>query len=171
VFAGVGEDLGAVDGLGDLSHLQHPHLSGHCEHLLEAALQQRAVGPAEGADAVVIGVAVRAEQAHGDVFVGGAFDLATAEGARRVGINEQAQHQRGRILRAAGAAFVDPRLADIEQVDGAHDEMHQVPLRHPVPKVRGHQQRSVVVNEAELGRHTYSTPQVGFSWGESPIGC
>ncbi len=61
------------------------------EHLLEAALQQRAVGPAEGADAVVILVPVRAEQAHGDVLLGGAFDLATAEGARRVGINPETE--------------------------------------------------------------------------------
>ena len=155
MLAGVGEDLSAIDGEGDLAHLEHPHLYGHCEHLLKADLEQRVIGSAEGADAVVIGVKVCTKQTHSHVLVGGSFNLPTAEGARRVGVNEQAQHQRGRILRAAGAAFVDPRPADIEQADGVHDEMHQVPLRHPVPKVRGHQQRSVVVNEDEFGRHTH----------------
>jgi hypothetical protein len=41
--------------------------------------------------------------------------------------------------------------------------MNQVPLRHPVPKVRVHQQRSVVVNAEEFGRLTYSTPQAALS--------
>ena len=36
MLTGVSQDLGAIDGEGDLAHLEHPHLCGHCEHLLKA---------------------------------------------------------------------------------------------------------------------------------------
>jgi len=91
VLAGVGHDLGAIDGKGDLPHLEHPHLCGHCEYLLKAAFEQRVIGSAESADAVVIGVKVCAKQTHSHVLIGGAFDLPTAEGASRVGINRASQ--------------------------------------------------------------------------------
>ena len=133
MLAGVGEDLSAIDGEGDLAHLEHPHLYGHCEHLLKAALEQRVIGSAEGADAVVIGVKVCAKQTHSHVLVGGSFNLPTAEGARRVGIDEQAKHQRRRILTAACPSLVDLGLAQINQADRLHDEMHQVILRYPLP--------------------------------------
>ena len=55
MLAGVGEDLGSIDSEDDLAHLEHPHLYGHGEHLLKAAFEQRLIGSAEGADAVVIG--------------------------------------------------------------------------------------------------------------------
>ena len=153
MLAGVGQDLGAIDGEGDLAHLEHPHLYGHCEHLLKAAFEQRVIGSAEGADAVVIGVKVCAKQTHRHVLVGGAFNLPTTEGARRVGINEQAKHQGWRILTAAGPSFIDLGLAQIDQGDRLHDEMHQVILRHPLPQVRGHQQRSIAVNTDEPCSH------------------
>ncbi len=123
MLAGVGLNLGAIDGEGDLTHLEHPHLYGHCENLLKAAFEQRVVGPAESADAVVIGVKVCAKQTHCHVLIGGAFNLPTAEGARRVGIDEQAKHQGRRILAAARPSFIDLGLAQIEQADRFHDEM------------------------------------------------
>jgi hypothetical protein len=154
MLACVGLNLGAIDGKGDLANFKHPHLYGHCEDLLKAAFEQRVIGPAEGADAIVIGVKVCAKQTHRHVLVGGAFNLPTAESARRVGIDKQAKHQGRRILAAASPSFVDLGLAQIDQADRLHNGMHQVILRLPPPQIRGHQQRSIVVNTDKPSRHT-----------------
>ena len=106
MLAGVGEDLGSIDSEDDLAHLEHPHRYGHGEHLLKAAFEQRLIGSAEGADAVVIGVKVCTKQTHSRVLVGGPFNLPTAEGARCVGIDEQAKHQGRRILTAACPSLI-----------------------------------------------------------------
>ena len=88
VLGGVAKNLCAINGKGDRAHRQDPHLRSHCDHLLEAAFEQRVTGPPEGADAVVVGVQARSEQAQGHVLVSSVFDLATAEGAGR---EEQSQ--------------------------------------------------------------------------------
>ena len=76
VFARVGQNLRAVDGHGDLADLQHPAARGQFEDLLKGLGQQRTVFAAKRAERVVIGVRVRAEQAHRNVFVTRALNLA-----------------------------------------------------------------------------------------------
>jgi len=56
----------------------------------------------------VIGVMIRAEQPHGDLLVGVLFDLAAAEGARGIAVDEQPEHQRRWELRVAAAAARPP---------------------------------------------------------------
>ena len=70
---------------------------------------------------LVIGMMIRAEQPHGDLLVRVPFDLAAAEGARGIAVDEQREHQRRRVLLAAAAAVIDARRAQIEQTDGIHE--------------------------------------------------
>ena len=65
----------------------------------------------------MIGVRVRAEQAHREVFVTRALDLAARKHARRVAVDEQREQQPGRILLVAGvarAARFDRRHAGVD---------------------------------------------------------
>ena len=96
----------------------------------------------------MIGVRVRAEQAHRDVFVTRTLDLAARKHARRVAVDEQREQHPGRILLAAGAARVDRRRAGVDQLDRIDLKMHQVIRRHPVPQVGRQEQRgnSLYVN-------------------------
>ena len=50
-----------------------------------------------------------------------------------VGCDEISKHQSRRILTAARTSFINLGIAQIDLADRLHDEMHQVPLRHPVP--------------------------------------
>ena len=65
VFAGVGEDLGAVGGDGELAELEHLELLGQLQHLDETLVEQRLVLAAEGAARVVIRMRVGGEQRTG----------------------------------------------------------------------------------------------------------
>lgn len=171
VFTGAGQHLGPVDGHGDPADLEHAALRGQFEDLGEAAREQLAVNAAEGADRVVIGMRVRAEQPDRDVLVSGALDFPAGEEARGVAVDKQAEHQARRILRIAGAALVDPRPVQVEFADGVHDEVDKMIGRHPLAQVRRQQQRRVVVNVDEAGGHPLSTRNVAQSWTESPTGC
>ena len=55
-----------------------------------------------------------------------ALDLAAAEGAGGVAVDEQGEHGGGRILRVAAASVVDVRSAQVEQADRVEDEVDEV---------------------------------------------
>jgi hypothetical protein len=126
VFAGVGEDLGAVDGDGDIANLQDLGAGGEFEDLMEGGGGRRFVFAAELADGVVVGVGVGGEEAHGDVFKGERFDAATGECAGGIAVNQQAEHHAGRVLGVAGAALIGMCKAQIQRFDRVHDEMDHV---------------------------------------------
>ena len=136
VFARVGEDFGAVDSERHIAHAQHFDARRRFEHLVKAALEKLLIFHPKSADAVVVGMGVRGEQTHGDVFVGESLDAPTAKRACGVAINEQPEHHPRRILLAAAAAVVDARTAQIQHPDGLHDEVDEVILRHPRTQIR-----------------------------------
>ena len=70
VSTGVGQHLGPVDGHGDASHFEHPAARAQLDDPRETARQQFALFPAEGADRVVIGMSVGAEQPHSHAIMG-----------------------------------------------------------------------------------------------------
>ena len=145
VFARVGQNLRAVDGHRNLPDFQHAAQCGQFQDLREGAGEQRAVLAAESAKRVVIGVRVGAEQAHRDIFVTGALDLAARKHAGRVTVDEQTEQHPRRILLAAGAAFIDRRRARVDRLHRIDHKMHQVICLHPVPQVGRQQERSVSV--------------------------
>ena len=146
VLARVGEDFGAVDGHGDVPDLEHAAAGGQLEDLREGVREERAVVAPERAERVVIGVGVGAQEAHRDVFVGGALDLAAGERARGVAVDEQPEQHRRRILFAAGAAGVDRGRARVDGLHRIDHEMHKVIRRHPVAQVGRQEQRGVAVD-------------------------
>ena len=141
------------------------------EHLVKAAFKQRAVFPPKRADAVVIGMPVRAEQPHRDVLMGEPLDAPAAKGARRGAVEEQPEQHRGRILIAARAPVVDVCRAQIQQPDRLHDEVDQMIFRHPVAQIRRQEQRRVVISVHAAGRHPTPTRKVKISSAVSPTGC
>jgi hypothetical protein len=171
VLARAGENLRPVQRQSHLAHAQHAHARRSFEHLMKAPFQERATFAPERADAVVIGMLVRAQQPHRDILVREPLDAPAAEGARRVAVDEQPEHHRGRVLLAAGAAVVDARRAQVQQPNRIHDEVDQMILRHPVAQIRRQEHRRVVVNVDEAGRHPGSTHQIKNSGAQSPTGC
>ncbi len=136
MFARFGQNLRAVDGDRDLADLQHATPRGQFQDLLEGVGQQRTVFASKGAERVVIGVRVRAQQAHRDAFVTRALDLAARKHPGRVNVAEQRERHPGRILLAAGAALVDRCRARVDQPDRSDRKMHQVIRRHPLAQIR-----------------------------------
>ncbi len=102
-FVRVGQDLRAVDGRGDLADWPHAAARGPFQNLFEGLGQQRTVFAAEGAGRVVVGVRVRATQAHRDVFGSRVLDRAARKHARLVIGDEQREQHPGRVLLPAGA--------------------------------------------------------------------
>ncbi len=135
VFAGVGKDLGAVDGDGDVADLQNFGTGGEFENLMEGFRKQVLVFAAEFADRVVGGMGVAGEEAHGDVLKCERLDAPAGEGASRVTINEQAQHHGGRVLGVTRAALIGPRTTQVQRFDRIHDEVDHMVLRNPVAQV------------------------------------
>jgi hypothetical protein len=98
VFAGVGEDFGAIDGDGDVADLEDFGAGGELENLVKGVGEEVFIFAAELADRVVIGVGVAGEETDGDVFVGEFFDASAGENACRVGVDQQAEHHGGWVL-------------------------------------------------------------------------
>ena len=153
MFTGVGQHLGPVDGHSDASHFEHPAARTQLGDPRETARQQFAIFPAEGANRVVIGMGVGAEQAHGHAIMGRGLDLPVGKDPRGVAVNEQPEQDGWRVLLFAGAAVVDPHAAEVEFADGIHDEVDKI-IRRPLPEVRGEQEWRVVVDMNEAGGHT-----------------
>jgi predicted metal-dependent phosphoesterase TrpH len=103
--------------------------------------------------------------------MGGPLNPPAGEDAGGVAVDEQAKEQARRVLRVAGAAFVDPRSARVQLTDRIHDEVDKVIGRHPLAQVRRQQQRRVVINVDKAGSHTLSTHQPIKSSTECPTGC
>jgi len=114
VFAGAGQDLGAVGGDGELAQLQEFELLGQLQDLDKARGEQGFILAAKSAERVVVGMSVGGEQTHGHAVMGALLDAAAAESAGGVAVEEQRQEQGGRILFAARAASVDADLAQVE---------------------------------------------------------
>ena len=125
---------------------------------MECVGEQVFVFAAELADRVVVWVGVAGEESHGDVFVGLSLNAAAGEGARRVAIDQQAEHHGGWVLGVACAALVGVRPAQIQCFDRIHDEVNHVIRCHPVALIRRQEQRGVVVNVDETGGHDPDTP-------------
>ena len=105
VLARAGQHLGPVEGHGDPAHLEHAAARAHLDDLGKAAREQFAVDAAEGADRVVIGMRVRAEQPHRHAVMGRPLDLPAGEDARGVAVNEQTQQQARRIIYVSFLSF------------------------------------------------------------------
>ena len=154
VSTGVGQHLGPVDGHGDASHFEHPAARAQLDDPRETARQQFAIFPAEGANRVVIGMGVGAEQAHGHEIMGRRLDLPAGKDPRGVAVNEQPEQDGWRVLGVAGAALVDPHAAQVEFADGIYDEVDKMTRRRLLPEVRREQEWRVVVDMNETGGHT-----------------
>ena len=87
-----------------------------------------------------------AREAHRHAVVRELLDLTARKTPRAVGVNQQPEHHRGRVLGAAGAALVGLSHAEVQQADGVHHEVHQVICGDPVSEVRRKEQRSIVVD-------------------------
>jgi hypothetical protein len=77
--------------------------------------------------------------------------------ARRVAIDQQAQHHGGRVLGVACAALVGARTAQVQRFDRIHNEVDHVVLRNPIAQVGREKQWGVVVNVDETDGHFLHT--------------
>ena len=149
VLAGIGQNLGAIDGYGDLTDFEDSAAGGHFQNLREGPLEKRSVFSAKSAKRVVVGVGVGAEKSHGHIAVAGPLDLATGKLARAIGVDQKCQeHGRG-ILLVPGAAVVDLGARGVDRLDGVDDEMHEMVAGDPVAQVRWKEHGGVAVDVDE----------------------
>ena len=139
VAAGVGLDLGAVDG--HSAQLDQPHLLGQLDHLHEQIGQLLQVQRPEVADRAVLGEVARAQHPKRQVLVQPALNLARAEHARGVTVDQHLDHH-GRVERlvACASTFVTriERL-EVQRIDRVANEVGQMPLGQPVLQRRRQQ--------------------------------
>ena len=115
-----------------------------------SALDLRQEAPAEGGDAVVVGLRVGGNEAKRHRVVTGPLDLAAGVHPAGVAVHQQAQQHR-RVVRIAAASGVLPnQLAQVQLVDDFDDKARQVILRQPFVHRRRQQVRGVSIygNEA-----------------------
>jgi hypothetical protein len=143
----------------------------HLDELGKAAREQVAMRTAERAQRVVIGVRLRAQEPHRDVLVSGPLNLPAGEDAGGITIDEQPEHHARRIVRIAGAAFIDARALQVQLAERIHDEMRQMIGGHPIAPIGRQEQRRVVLDVDEAGSHAPSTRNLEMSGAESPTGC
>lgn len=146
VFAGVGEDFGAVDGNGDLADFEEFATGSHFQNLGEGLLEESGVFPSKGTEGIVVWVGVGAKETDGDIAVGGGFYLATGKSSDAVGIDQEGQKHGGRVLLVSGAAMVDVGAGGVDRLDGVDDEVDEVPGWYPVAQVRRKKHRGVAVD-------------------------
>ena len=59
---------------------------------------------------------ISTEIAHGDIRMGGTFNLSGAEAPGGIAVNEQAEQHSWRILSATGAPVIDGGLTEIKAI-------------------------------------------------------
>jgi hypothetical protein len=128
----VGLDLGAVHS--DGAQLDQAHLARQAHDLHEQVREFLQVQCAEVTDRAVGGEVARGQNTECHVFVQLARDLARAEHAGGVAIDQHLDHH-GRVERlVARAVLVIARVerAKIQSVDGVANEVGQVPFGQPI---------------------------------------
>jgi len=145
VFAGIGQDFGAVNGYGHFADIKHSTIGCQFEYLCKCSSEQCAVSATERAQRVMIGMRVRTKQAHRHVFIGRTFDLSTGKNSRRIAVNQQCQQHGRRILLAPGPSIVDRRRSRVHRVHRVDHKMNQVIRLHPVSQIRRQQQWRVPI--------------------------
>jgi hypothetical protein len=140
-----------------------PRARAEQQHLAEQPGQRRLVALDEPRDRRVIRTLLRGDDAEGDVLDARALDDPRGTNPARVGVEQQRDHHRRLVGRAALA--VDPmsriERVEIHLLDRRQHEPRQVVLRQPVTEIRRHQKRLITVarNEAQAhARHRLNRP-------------
>jgi len=168
VFAGVGQNLGAVGRDGDVAHFQKVQLASHRQHLPQGCRQKLLVLAAETADRVVIRMGVAAEKTHRDIGVGRLLDGAGTERARGVAVAEHTQHHPWRVLLVARASLIHLEVGQRQAVHRIDNEVGQVVCGNPLAQVGGQQQGRIAVNIDESG---WQGPSIRLAWTHSRGNC
>jgi len=151
VLAGVGHDLGAING--DGAQFEEFEFAGEEEGFEEGFLDEGVVFAAEGADGIVVGMGVGADESDGEVLAGGVFDAAGAEQAGGVAINEEGEHHGGRELGIPGAAVVDAVVVEVQGRHGINHKVGDVVVRNPLLNAGGEEHGGLAINVLESGSH------------------
>lgn len=99
---------------------------------------------------------VSADEAHADVAMGRALDPARGENPVGVGIDQQRQHHRRMILRAARAPVVYPERRKRNPLDRGNEKMRQIIARQPILQIR--RQKKGLVALQTISRSLNSLP-------------
>jgi len=139
VATGVGVDLGAVDR--DDPDLGQPGPRAEDQDLAEQPGHRRLVALDEPRDRRVIRPLLRGDDAEGDVLDARPLDDSRGSNPARVGVEQQRDHHRRLVGRAALA--IDPvgriKRPQIHLLDRGQHEPCQVVLRQPVADIGRHQ--------------------------------
>lgn len=105
-----------------------------------------------------VGMRVSREVTDSHVSVRGAFDPPAREDAVGITVDQQPKHHLGRVLLRAAATPVDLQRAQPHPLDGLHDEVHHVRLRHPAPQMWRKKHGRIPVDVDESGSHADRIP-------------
>ena len=121
--------------------LTRPHLARQAHHLHEQLGQLLQVQRTEVRDRAMRGIVVCSQHAKRHVFVELGRDLARAEHARRVAVDQHLDHhgRMERLVARAALVIAGVERAQIKTVDAVADEVRQVPFGQPVLQRLGKQ--------------------------------
>lgn len=161
VNGGVGFDVGTVGG--NFAEFEKAEGAGEFEYIDEGGTDGGEVFAVELTDCVVVGVGVGGEVAHGDIAAGGSLDFPRAENAVAVAVNEKGEHHMRRHLGATAATLIDVEVVEGKAFGGFNDEMDEVVLGYPIPKIGRKKHGGVASDIDELGCHA-RVKQITFQW-------
>ena len=153
VMRGVRGHLRAVDG--NDADLDQPRPRAERKHLAEQAGDRRLVARPEARDRRVIRDVVGADHAEGDVVATVTLYPARRAHPDRVGIDEQRDHHRRVVGRAAPAVLAISRIKrrQVHLGDRLQHKPREVILGQPLPQARREQQLLIAITRQEVLRH------------------
>jgi hypothetical protein len=144
VLAGVGLDLGSIDG--HMAQLHQSSLGTQQQSLREQTRERLQMTLAELGDGGVVGVLVAGKITEGHVLECARLNLARTVDAPRIAVQQQTDHHLRRVGRLPAAILLLIRLVDRAQIqrrDHIQKKAGQVALGKPIVKRWGKQKRLV----------------------------
>jgi hypothetical protein len=153
VLGRVDVHLGAVN-RDDLDR-DDPGLGAQGQYLAEQRRQRALMTGPKARDRRVIGHPVGRDDPERDVLLAVAFDTPRGTLADRVRVQQQRDHHRRIVRRAAPPIGAIPAVegGQVELVDGVEHEPRPVPLWQPLTQTRRQQQLLLTVTRQEVLRH------------------
>ena len=154
----------------DDAHLQQLQFARQFQYCHKPLSHRFEVVAAERANGVVIGMSVGRQIAYRHISVSGPFNAPGTENAVGITVNEQRQHQMGRILLVATPFVVDRKGGQRQPLDRGNHKMYQVVLRYPFAQVRRQKHGCIPVRILESLRHSCIIDASFHTRVQSPTG-
>ena len=168
-FRGIGVYLAAIQA--DVPQLQQPHRLRYQQDLHEQLLDFGQESLTKRRNRIVVGVHVSADETERDEFIGGSFNLTRTKNARRVAVEQQAQHDFRRIGWRTFIFVLLINLAQVKLANQVYRESSQMLWRQDISQADLEIERLFIIGGSEFSGHAVSLHCIRWRRQGSPTNC